>query len=494
MNFRYGITGRLLIWFLIVVSIFYGTLLVLYINVQQVVKLSEKIVGKNYIVSSNSKKMIESLLTMEESQKKYSLLQKEDYIIFYVTARKEFQESLDRILELDKKGFSLSDAWININHRLQAFPGIEKTDAYLISIEKDADAVNKLWIPDTVVNRWIGIISRARVENQKEVEQTAQQLNIKGKASAKNGLIGLAVCSLFGLAGVIYLAYTMIRPLRELIFGIRGLSNNGPGEPIVVDAKDEFGELADAFNEMTQRLRREERMRSDFISMLSHEIRTPLTAIRESVNMISEEVMGPINSRQRKFLTIAASEIDRISDLLNHLMQSSRLEPGVLRIEPSPIDPYFLISECVNSLKPSAKAKNIDIRIDASTEVQEISGDKEKLQQALLNLIGNAIKFSDSDTLIVVGVKRKEPDGDLAFFVKDNGPGILEQDKALLFNKYYRAKSARDHMDGVGLGLSIAKNIVEAHKGRVWVKSKIGKGSVFGFTLPAGEPSENEIV
>ena len=124
----------------------------------------------------------------------------------------------------------------------------------------------------------------------------------------------------------------MIRPLRELRRGIKSMSRSGLNDPIRIYSNDEFGELAGAFNDMAARLTEEERMRSDFISMLSHEIRTPLTSIRESVNLIAEEVMGDINEKQRRFLLIASHELERITTLLNHLMQISRLEAGAVEI------------------------------------------------------------------------------------------------------------------------------------------------------------------
>jgi signal transduction histidine kinase len=322
------------------------------------------------------------------------------------------------------------------------------------------------------------------LKNEQEIEQATRELNRKGQASAKHGLIGLAISSFVGLLGLFYLSYSMIRPLRELMEGIRKISSNRLSSPIIVRSQDEFGELAHAVNEMSNHLQKEERMRSDFISMLSHEIRTPLTSIRESVNMIREEVMGPINSRQEKFLEIAGSEISRISDLLSHLMQASRLEPGLLDIHMEPIDPQTYVAECINSIKLAAEAKHIDLVFEPPEQLPLINGDRKQLQQAMLNYLSNAVKFSDADTRVVVGMRHEPSKKRLSFFVTDDGPGILEEDLAFLFNKYYRGQRERERLEGVGLGLSIVKNIVESHHGTVWVKSELGKGSTFGFNLP----------
>ena len=479
MDPSYGITGKLLIWFFAIVSIFYGTILVLYLNFQQVVRISERIVSKNYAITDHSKKMFESLLSMEENEKKYRLLNKDDYLTFFQDAQKAFELSLQKVLALETQGHDLSPNWRKVYDTYLTYSESESTS-------QDGSTVDapKIWIPEKIINDWIGLISAARIENQMEVEDATRELNRRGRKSVHNALIGLGISSMVGLLGVVYLAYSMIRPLKDLMRGIRSVAKDRYSEPVRIHSKDELGELAGAFNEMAERLRQEERLRSDFISMLSHEIRTPLTSIRESVNMVGEEVMGPITDRQRRFLEIAGGEIGRICDLLNHLMQASRLEPGALKLHLERVDAYALVTACIESLKPAAEVKKIDIASEVPPETPDVLGDAQYLQQVFLNLMGNAIKFSDPQSNVWVRVGQNSNRSQLTFKIVDNGPGILEEDQAKLFSKFYRAPSVRDHLDGVGLGLSITKNIVEAHNGTIWVESQVGQGSTFSFTLP----------
>jgi signal transduction histidine kinase len=478
MDPSYGITGKLLTWFFVIVTIFYGTILLLYLNFQEVVHISEQIVGKNYAISDHSKKMLENLLGMEENEKKYRLLQKQDYLEYFSNARLEFEASLLKILSLESQGISPQWQAVYEAYRRYADAKGESPDHLATPIPDD------LRIPEKVINEWIERISAARFENQIEVEHVTRDLNRRARTSIQNALIGLGLSSLVGLLGVVYLAYSMIRPLKELMRGIRSISKDRNSEPVYIHSHDELGELATAFNEMAERLRQEERLRSDFISMLSHEIRTPLTSIRESVNMVSEEVMGPIAPRQRKFLEIAASEIDRICDLLNHLMQASRLEPGALKLHYQAVDSYALVTACMERLKPSAEAKHIQLASEIQADTPDVYADPQYLQQVFLNLLGNAIKFSDPYSRVWVRVGRSDKSNMLNFMVMDNGPGILEEDQVKLFSKFYRAPTVREHLDGVGLGLSITKNIIEAHSGTIWVESRVGHGSTFIFTLP----------
>ncbi len=477
MKLKFGITGKLLIWFFFFVSIFFGTILILFMNIQQIVNISENIVNNNFKISYTSKKMIENLLSMEESEKKYELLKKDIYIQYFISAQKEFDKNLSKILKLKKKGNKISNEW---NVLATEFRG------YSSNPDKNKSDINpdNLWIPEKKINKWFKTISKIRTANEKKIEAATRELNRKGLISSRNALVGLAFSSIVGLIGILFLSYSMIRPLRELLKGIRSISNDRFSKPIRVRSKDEFGELANAFNEMAVQLKEEERMRSDFIGMLSHEIRTPLTSTRESVNMIVEEVMGEINSRQRKFLEIASTEIGRICDLLNNLMQVSRLESIDLNIKQRSIKTSAFVSGCIRRLSHVVDTKNIRIDESIPSELPDILGDPEYLQRVFYNLMDNAIKFSVPGSKISVGIKPTKNRANLLFFVKDNGPGIPEEEQSLIFNKYYQARNTRDNIDGVGLGLNISKHIIEAHGGEIWVESKDNRGSTFCFSLP----------
>jgi signal transduction histidine kinase len=200
--------------------------------------------------------------------------------------------------------------------------------------------------------------------------------------------------------------------------------------------------------------------------------------------LIGEGVMGTINERQRRFLNIASHEITRVSNLLNHLMQVSRLEHGSIRIDRRPLRPSVFVSDCVSHLKPAAETKGTTLETEMPSEIPEILADPERLQQVLVNLVGNAIKFSPPKSKVKIRLRLNGAKKWVEFSVTDNGTGIPEEEQRFIFDKYYRARGVREHMDGVGLGLSISKHIVEAHGGTMWVDSKEGQGSTFAFSIP----------
>ena len=473
---RFGIRTKLFLWYLILISIFYGTIFLLLMQISKIMQTSGYMVNRNIEIAS-SKKMIENLLSMEENEKKYILLNKKEYKGYFVSAQKEFETNLIKVLQLESKERHGDISWKELykNYRAQ----LPKP----ISILGEKVPPKSLWIPEDVIDNWINRISKLRSESEKEVEHRILELDHRGQLAVRWGFIGLGTSLLVGLLGSMFLAHTMHRPLRELTKGIRSIPQRGLRTPIPIFSKDEFGELAKAFNEMADRLGQEEQMRSDFISMLSHETRTPLTSIRESVNLIADEVMGPISDKQKRFLLIASAEIERITELLNHLMQVSRMEAGVLDVTLRPLDPLPLISSSVYRLTPAAEAKGVKILTQADA-LPLVMGDPDHLQQVLLNLMGNAIKFSSSGSEIVVKAVPDAIKGQVKFSVSDNGPGIPEQEQSFVFQKYYRASGIKDEVDGVGLGLSISKHIVEAHGGLIWVQSRVGQGCTFGFSVP----------
>ncbi|MDY0041339.1 MAG: HAMP domain-containing sensor histidine kinase [Desulforhabdus sp.] len=474
----FGIRTKLFLWYLILLSIFYGTIFALLMQVSQIMQTSETMVNRNVQISA-SKKMIESLLSMEENEKKYSILNKKEYKDYFAAAQNEFENNLTKVLQLALDENSTDASWRELyrNYRSQLPKPVTELD-------EDASRKN-LWVPEAAIDDWRNRIYRLWSESEKAVEAQIIELNQRGRTAVHWGFVGLGTSLVVGLLGSMFLGYTMHRPLRELTKGILSIPQRGLSEPIPILSRDEFGELAKAFNEMAGRLRKEERMRSDFISMLSHEIRTPLTSIRESVNLIADETMGTINEKQKRFLNIASEEIERITELLNHLMQVSRMEAGIIEIHPRPLEPEPLILSSIHRLSPAAEAKNVKISSLASADIPSVMGDPEHLQQVLLNLLGNAIKFSPRGSEVLIKVEPNAQHDDVRFSISDNGPGIPEEERMLVFQKYYRASGIKDEVDGVGLGLSISKHIVEAHGGFVWVESQVGRGSTFGFTIPA---------
>jgi signal transduction histidine kinase len=309
-----------------------------------------------------------------------------------------------------------------------------------------------------------------------------EELRNEGNSAVRTGLLGVGVSFAAAVTGSFVLAFFMNRSTRELKKGIQRVGQNGDYQPVRVLSRDELGELTEVFNKMSSRLKHEDQRRSDFISMLSHEIRTPLTSIKECLSMLRDGTTGSVSREQKHLLDVSHQETERLTAQLNRLMFVSSLESQELQLLPQPFRAGDIIRTSLQRIHPLAQKKGITIQEDVDPELKAM-GDGEHIQQVLMNLLANAVKFSPEAS--IVGLRAyADMDGHTAVFaVEDNGPGIPEEEKPYVFDKYFRASSSKDKMDGAGLGLHISKRIVLEHGGRMWVENSEHGGSVFTFTL-----------
>ncbi|WP_243359570.1 sensor histidine kinase [Fundidesulfovibrio terrae] len=477
---RIGILFKLILVFTSILVIIYFTTSNIFDYQRGIVNISREVVKVRFEVLSISQAMVDSLLSMEENQKKYDVLRQDNYKEYFTSALKEYKRNLSSIQWFTYPG---SDVWSKLQDDFQATMGNQVDPAEITKAHQP-------WVPQEKLNAWLSTISSAKQDNERFIESSMRELYAWSERSVRAGLIGLGVSMAVALFGSVYLTYSLFRPLRELRRGIRSFTVDGKLESVRVISRDELGELAQAFNEMTARLTEEEKMRTDFIDMLSHEIRTPLTSIRESVNLMREQVLGEVNDRQKRFLDIASSEMERISKLLSRLMQVSSMSSRFINLSFKPVDPVHLLHETVDKATPGAEAKKIAITAHSVPDVPSVMADTEHLRQALLNLIGNAVKFSPPGSTVKASLQLADGGNQLLFSVVDSGPGIPEGEQPLVFNKYYRGEQLKKSADGIGLGLSIAKNIVEAHGGKIWLSSRPGRGSTFFFTIPIARETE----
>jgi len=262
----------------------------------------------------------------------------------------------------------------------------------------------------------------------------------------------------------------------------------------VLEEKQRFIRLkdhADQLEKANLELKKIDAMKSEFVSVASHELRTPLAAIKNSIQLILSGKTGEINPNQTKFLTMADRNITRLTNILNDLLNLSKIESGKIELKFEDVSLKSLIELTVSSLRPQADVKTIKIISDIPEGLPSVNGDKEKIEQILINLIGNAIKFTPEAGSIYVTAtplsdERKGGVGHkIAISVKDTGVGIPEEHLNSIFDKFFQVEgSLHRSASGTGLGLAITKGLVEAHQGKIWAESEVGKGSAFTFTLP----------
>ncbi len=224
------------------------------------------------------------------------------------------------------------------------------------------------------------------------------------------------------------------------------------------------------------------KLKSDFISTVSHELRTPLAIVKQLVMLVFEETAGPVNDKQRETLKRARDNIERLKNLIDNLLDISRIERDKLRLHYSLVNINALIKDSSDFFKKLAEERDISLKYYLPKEEVNLFVDVDRINQVLSNLINNAIKFTEEGGKIKIELKVLETK--IRFGVIDTGFGIAKSDLPLLFNKFVQvSKVASAEKKGVGLGLSIVKELIEKHGGEIWVESKLGVGTKFYFTL-----------
>jgi PAS domain S-box-containing protein len=236
-----------------------------------------------------------------------------------------------------------------------------------------------------------------------------------------------------------------------------------------------------------RRLKELDKLKSDFVSNVSHELRTPLTAIKGSVDNMLDGLTGELNEKQSRYLVRIKSNADRLARLINDLLDLSSIEAGI-KLKRTNLSLPAVAREVVESLGPVAAEKRISFEIKCADTNLTAWADADRIAEVLTNLVGNAIKFTSTDGNVTVSLARSE-DGWVKVSVADTGPGITSEEARRIFDKFYQVSNAEQRKaTGTGLGLPIAKALVEMHGGKIWLESKVGKGSIFSFTLPAEQP------
>jgi two-component system phosphate regulon sensor histidine kinase PhoR len=234
------------------------------------------------------------------------------------------------------------------------------------------------------------------------------------------------------------------------------------------------------------RIRRLETVRRDFISNLSHELRTPLASLKALTETLQDGALDDPPAA-RRFIDHIQIEVDALTQMVTELLELSRIESGRLSLDLQPVAPFDLLDSASRRMQLQAERAGLSLRVECASDLPKVKIDSQRLEQVLVNLIHNAVKFTHAGGEVILGADIV-PFGqaglnEVQFAVRDTGIGIPAEDVPRIFERFYRVDKSRTG-SGTGLGLSIAKHIVEAHGGKIWAESLEGRGSRFYFTIP----------
>ena len=316
-------------------------------------------------------------------------------------------------------------------------------------------------------------------------------------------LIGLL--AVFGtMTAALLIARSIARPVRLLNFAAAEFGTGNFSARAPAEGQDELSQLGISFNAMAEQLEKREarfaeldQLKSEFVSSVSHELRTPLTTIKALTKLLLRDGIDEV--KRREYVETISVECDRQIDLVLNLLDLSRIEGGVLRVTHERVDVEELIASVLKTETRVAEKRGHDLRVEPRPAVAPVCADPKALRRVLSNIIENAIKYTPDGGRILVSAQ--ETEGQVAISVKDNGRGIPPDDMPILFDKFHRGRPAPHSaamrnastdaefledadVSGVGLGLYLARNVMEQMGGRIGVESEVGRGSTFTLHLP----------
>ncbi len=341
-------------------------------------------------------------------------------------------------------------------------------------------------------------------------------------------LIALSISLAVAIAALL-VSYSIlnrtVRPLSLMATNTRKIASGELRNISHVDshATDEIGVLAEAFNSMVEQLlryrneveQRSEQLeqarrsaekaslaKSDFVAHMSHELRTPLNSIIGFAELLERQIAGELNAKQNRFVENIAKSGDHLLILVNDLLDLAKIEAGKDELKISAFDLSVTIADTINRLTPQLAEKQLQLQLHLSNtakqHISNIEADQKKISQVLMNLLSNAIKFTPAGGLISLSAAPRHKSGvaGIDLHVKDNGVGISAANQRKIFEQFEQIKAKDHHHLGSGLGLSLAKKLIEMHAGTISLYSEgiAGKGSCFSIWLPARSPAQDRTV
>ncbi len=441
-------------------------------------------VDSETIMAAN--RLSESFLTQREFEKKYVVSGDEDFYRQFQAVEKSIQKDLDELKVL------LGPA--DNKDSLLLFS--DNYSKYLLKVQEEAGFIKnkKSYSEQDFENSKEALIDSLLEHLEELKKNTEKAIDVKINMSTQIGaqaqdvIIVLSISSVvFAVLIAFYNARTIHRPISLLIKETKEIAKGRFEKHLTIPSPPEINELAAAFNHMCDRLKELDEMKADLIAKVSHEFRTPLAVIREAVSLYMDSFDTASKEKQTKLLGIVHEECERLIASVNKVLNMSRMDAGIVDYHMEKYNLSHLITIAVSKVQPIAVRKGVTLEVNVTDDSLDAVIDSDKIGQVFDNILGNALKFTPESGKVSIGaVVKKEKDYSkesdkeiIEVSVSDTGPGIPKENINDVFDKFKKL-----HEKGTGLGLYIARQIINAHGGEIWVESDGKTGSTFFFTVP----------
>jgi len=461
--------------------------LVILVSVYAILRLHQLNTGTRHILNIDirildyQEKLADSVLSQLRYEKKYVLTK--DVLLYeqFLSAEGDFTKFLSELLlivDTSEKKDSLS----KVKTYYQHFQSLIDKE---IEFVRGNQNYSKRWYEQETEKASDGILEELKkleVYSRHDIQQRMKMLR-ESSASARKLMITMSAIAIVLVIVTSFLnTRNITRPLKILMEKTKEISKGVFDDHLNIPSPPEISELTKAFNSMCGKLKMVDKMKSDFFSSMSHELRTPLTSIKEGISLLREGAGGAVPEKQKRLLAILSEESKRLINLVNSLLDLSKMEAGMMTYTFQPGNLAPLIERAATEMIPLIEARKITLKTKIDEKLPVIKIDRERILQVLRNLIGNAVKFTPEGGRVRVVARLLNQGVEVS--VSDTGPGITKESLTTIFEKFHQAPFKHSgSIKGTGLGLAIVKHVITAHGGRVWAESEPGQGSSFIFVL-----------
>lgn len=436
-------------------------------------KISEKLISNSLLIGD----LLKGDLLSKDSEQ---IQQKIDHLAKRLDSRLTIVDQNGRVLADSEKAAELMENHGDRPEIIRAIQeGIGESNRF-----SDTLGINMKYVANSVMegDNIVGIIRIAL-----PLTEVESQIRVIYRIVLLGGIITILIAFIIGY----FISRTVARPIAEMKDIAQRIAKGDFTKRIDIKSKDELGILAESFNSMAGELQQKidnmrnmDNIRTDFVANVSHELKTPLTSIKGFIETLEDGAMDDKINRGR-FISIIKKHTERITSIINDLLSLSELELGKDRINKERFSLKNLTDEVVMGFGHALSAKNITLSVNYTGEDFIVNADKLKIEQILVNLIDNAIKYSHNGGKIKVFLSEKK---DIFIIgIEDSGIGIPSQHLGRIFERFYRVDKARSRkLGGTGLGLAIVKHIVGLHNGNIDIESQVNQGTKITITIPKG--------
>lgn len=481
---RLTIFSRALIGYLVLILLVVVMGAYTYYQMDRIQNLTESILTINNDMIDRSEKLLDLIYSQVRYEKKFAISKDEIFYEEFLRLQKDFDQMFKEIKP--------PEDFPQAGHHLKKIQELYQNYQSLVHEEAE-------WIKAGLSKGQLPSLSMKKEQRAQSIIHELEQLKINIRQNSTDKIkrlytigiefrqMGIMMIGTFILIAIIVsmlIKRSITLPVSLLKKKTQEIGQGNFKGDLRLSSPPELAELAGAFNLMCNRLKDLDQMKSDFFSTVTHELRSPLSTIKLGMDLLKEGMEGPITKGQREILEGLEKECLRLIDLINSLLDLSKMEAGMMpfHLEPQPIAP--LIDQTLKELKPMVDSKKINIQTRIMEGLPVIKMDRERILQALRNLIGNAVKFTPERGQIKVTARTV--DHGLEVSIEDTGPGIPKENLITIFEKFQQVVTDQTSPNqGTGLGLAIARQIITHHGGKIWANSQLGHGSTFFFFLPA---------